>query len=197
VSEVLAGPAVEDVDPPMLAAVLSSVVFERRRSVRRPGTGHPGRLAPRHPPARSGGRQQARRAAGSHVDHDLDRRMAEVMTVAEQVRATEEVHRVPPTRMPDPALARAIHIWASGGDLDDAFDAVDPAVTTLAAGDFVRMVRQVADLVGQAAAGSGGTPLADAARAVLPKLVRDVVATQAAAATSAAPRSTTERTGGS
>jgi len=197
VSEVLAGPAVEDVDPPVLAAVLSSVVFERRRSVRRPGTGHPGRLAPRHPPGRSGGRQRARRATGSHVDQDLDRRMAEVMAVAEQVRATEEVHRVPPTRMPDPALARAVHIWASGGDLDDAFDAVDPAVTTLAAGDFVRLVRQVADLVGQAAAGSGGTPLTAAARAVLPTLVRDVVATQPAAATSTTPRSTTERTDGS
>lgn len=120
--------------------------------------------------------------------------MVVVMSVADQVRATEKVHNVPPTRLPDPALARAVHVWARGGDLDQAFGAVDPSVTTLAPGDFVRLVRQVADLVGQAAAGAPGTPLTETARTVLPALVRDVVAAQSATVP-VVPWSTTKRTG--
>jgi ATP-dependent RNA helicase HelY len=52
-----------------------------------------------------------------------------------------------PTRRPDPGFIGVAHGWASGGDLDDVLD--DEQLT---AGDFVRTMKVLLDVLGQLAA---------------------------------------------
>ena len=96
--------------------------------------------------ARGRGRPGARRA-WSRLWRELD--------------ALEREHQLDFLREPDPGFAWAAYRWAEGDDLDDVLDGTD-----LAAGDFVRWVKQLLDLAGQVAdaAGDGrrcATPPAD------------------------------------
>jgi ATP-dependent RNA helicase HelY len=76
--------------------------------------------------------------------------------------------RLPLTRRPDPGFAALAYDWASGIDLDDL------GGLTLAPGDFVRVSRQLVDLVRQLRDIS--PELADEARAALAAIDRGVVA---------------------
>jgi ATP-dependent RNA helicase HelY len=87
------------------------------------------------------------------------------------VQALERQHRLDFTRLPDLGFAWATYRWAEGDDLDDVLGATD-----LAAGDFVRWVKQVIDLAGQVADAAGAGPVRDAARDVVRALRRGVVA---------------------
>jgi ATP-dependent RNA helicase HelY len=75
------------------------------------------------------------------------------------------------TRAPDPGLCVAIWHWAGGADLDDVL--VDTDIT---GGDFVRGVKQIADLCQQVAAAYRGTPLGRHTRRAADQLIRGVVA---------------------
>ena len=68
-------------------------------------------------------------------------------------------------------FAWAAQQWAEGAKLDEVL-----TVTDLAAGDFVRWMKQLLDLAGQVADAAGGTPLRDTARATVDALRRGVVA---------------------
>ncbi len=131
-------------DPAELAAVLSVLVFEARRtedaSLRWPG----GRT-------RSVMEEMAR----------LWRDLAEV----------EREHGLEFLREPDPGFAWAAWRWALGDDLDDVLLGTD-----LAAGDFVRWVKQLVDLAGQVADAAGDSPLRRTARDTVAALRRGVVA---------------------
>ena len=59
-------------------------------------------------------------------------------------------HRLDFLREPDPGFAWAAWRWAEGDDLDDVLEG-----TELAAGDFVRWVKQLVDLAGQVADAAG------------------------------------------
>jgi ATP-dependent RNA helicase HelY len=89
----------------------------------------------------------------------------------------EKDHRLEFLREPDLGFAWAAQRWAEGGTLDEVLTETD-----LAAGDFVRWMKQVLDLAGQvadaagAAGGPGGTALRDTARATIDVLRRGVVA---------------------
>lgn len=92
--------------------------------------------------------------------------------------AREEDAGLTPTRMLDPAFAEVVFRWAQGADLDDAIGNAD-----LTPGDFVRGVKQVADLLRQIREASAGLPsasgqavLSDAAHAASKEIVRGVVA---------------------
>lgn len=85
--------------------------------------------------------------------------------------ALEKDHRVDYLREPDLGFAWAAYRWAEGDDLDEVLH-----VTDLAAGDFVRWVKQLLDLAGQVADAAAGTPLRDTAREVVRRLRRGVVA---------------------
>jgi ATP-dependent RNA helicase HelY len=83
----------------------------------------------------------------------------------------ERSHRLDFLRQPDLGFAWAAHQWARGAELDDVL-----TVTDLAAGDFVRWMKQLLDLTGQVADAAGPGALRDTAREAVRALKRGVVA---------------------
>jgi ATP-dependent RNA helicase HelY len=109
------------------------------------------------PPRLPGGRVKDVIAAMVKVWADLD--------------ALERDHHLDFLRQPDLGFAWAAYRWAEGDDLDDVLTVVD-----LAAGDFVRWMKQLVDLAGQVADAAGDSPLRRTARQVVDVLKRGVVA---------------------
>lgn len=90
--------------------------------------------------------------------------------------ALERDHRLDFLRQPDLGFAWVAYRWAEGDELDDVLE-----VSDLAAGDFVRWMKQLIDLAGQVADAAGATPLRESAREVVRRLRRGVVAYSALA----------------
>jgi ATP-dependent RNA helicase HelY len=114
----------EDLSPAELAAALSVLVFEARRS--------DDALAPRLP----GGRVKDTLAQMVALWADLD--------------ALERDHHLDFLREPDLGFAWAAYSWANGATLDEVLTETD-----LAAGDFVRWMKQLLDLTDQVADAAG------------------------------------------
>ncbi len=74
----------------------------------------------------------------------LKRALGDVVSLASEIRAMEKVFGLDPFRELDGGFVAAAYRWAQGADLDDALGDLE-----LPGGDFVRNIRQVADLVGQ------------------------------------------------
>jgi ATP-dependent RNA helicase HelY len=87
------------------------------------------------------------------------------------ISAREEAASLPVTRMLDPAFAEIAFRWSQGADLDDALGDAE-----LTPGDFVRAVKQVADLLRQIRDATSGTALSATAAEAANSLVRGVVA---------------------
>jgi ATP-dependent RNA helicase HelY len=87
----------------------------------------------------------------------------------------EHEHRLPGTDQPSPALATAMHAWARGTGLGAVL-----ADTDLAAGDFVRLAKQVVDLLDQISI-VADAELGATARAAIDAVRRGVVAYGSAA----------------
>jgi len=85
--------------------------------------------------------------------------------------ALERDHRLDFLRRPDLGFAWVAYRWAEGDDLDDVL-----MVSDLAAGDFVRWMKQLVDLAGQVAHAAGDSTLRNTAREVVKRLRRGVVA---------------------
>ncbi|GAB6987402.1 DEAD/DEAH box helicase [Nocardioides pyridinolyticus] len=90
--------------------------------------------------------------------------------------ALERDHKLDFLRQPDLGFAWVAYRWAEGDELDDVL-----MVSDLAAGDFVRWMKQLIDLAGQVADAAGPTPLRENAREVVRRLRRGVVAYSALA----------------
>ena len=129
------------------AAALSVLVFEARR---------PDDDAPRVP--------------GGATRDAID----ELVRLAGRVQTLEKQHRLDFTRQPDLGFAWATYRWAEGDDLDEVLSG--PGGLGLAAGDFVRWMKQVIDMAGQVADAAGAGPVRDTARDVVRALRRGVVA---------------------
>ncbi|WP_179519555.1 DEAD/DEAH box helicase [Nocardioides perillae] len=100
--------------------------------------------------------------------------IAETVRIWADLDALEKEHRLDYLREPDLGFAWAAWRWAEGDELDDVL-----RVTDLAAGDFVRWVKQLLDLADQVAdaAGSlGDAALRETARTASRALRRGVVA---------------------
>ena len=97
--------------------------------------------------------------------------LAAMVDIWARLDALEREHRLAFLREPDLGFAWAAYRWASGATLDDVLTEAD-----LAAGDFVRWVRQLLDLVDQVADAAGDDPLRATARAAGAALRRGVVA---------------------
>jgi ATP-dependent RNA helicase HelY len=82
----------------------------------------------------------------------------------------EGEHHLDFLRQPDPGFAWAAYRWAEGDELDSVLTDVD-----LAAGDFVRWMKQLLDLTGQFADAAGDSPLRKSARESVRRLRRGVV----------------------
>ena len=135
----------DDLDAAGLAALASCLVYEPRRE-------------------------------GSDVgDHGLPRgafRAALEATEAvwEELSALEVHHRLPEGQPPSPGIARATQKWAQGVALDVVLRDAD-----LAAGDFVRWMKQAVDLLDQLSIVADG-PLGRRARQAIDGIRRGIVA---------------------
>ncbi|GAB2862794.1 DEAD/DEAH box helicase [Nocardioides pacificus] len=103
--------------------------------------------------------------------------IAETVHLWAGLDALEKEHRLDYLREPDLGFAWAAYRWAEGDELDDVLTA-----TGLAAGDFVRWVKQLLDLAGQVADAAGDdAALRSTAREAVKRLRRGVVAYSALA----------------
>ncbi len=87
------------------------------------------------------------------------------------LKELESEHALDFLREPDPGFAKVAWQWASGHRLESVLMDGD-----LTAGDFVRAVRQLLDLLDQVAEAAGDTPLRDTAKLAIGSLNRGVVA---------------------
>lgn len=101
---------------------------------------------------------------------ELDRRWEHVLSVSSELNRLEADYRLTPMRRPDPGFGRIAYQWSDGAAFDDL------TAQSMAPGDFVRVSRQLVDLLRQ---------LRDAAReldseadAALRSVDRGVVAAQ-------------------
>ncbi len=97
--------------------------------------------------------------------------LADTVRLWGDLESLQREHKIEFSREPDLAFAFAAYRWAEGDDLDEVLDATD-----LAAGDFVRWVKQLVDLAGQVADAAGSGPLRETARETVSLLRRGVVA---------------------
>ncbi len=98
--------------------------------------------------------------------------VADTMTnLCTDLQRLEREHRVRFLHQPDFGFAHAVWQWSMGASLDDVLGQMD-----LAAGDFVRAMKQLIDVVAQIADAAGPGPLRDTAREALDLLRRGVVA---------------------
>ncbi len=97
--------------------------------------------------------------------------LAEMVSIWSDLDALEREHHLDQLHEPDLGFAWAAYRWAEGDELDDIL-----AGTGLAAGDFVRWVKQLLDLADQVADASGGSELRAVARETAKRLRRGVVA---------------------
>jgi superfamily II RNA helicase len=206
VAEAVAADVLAHAEPSVLAGVLSSLVFERRRARRpggendagrsrdrggrrgRAGHGHDGRDGRHAHGGRRGppydqtkpGRRSTGKGGGDRLGErrrqEIAERLAELDLVADRVRAVEEVHLVPRTRQPEPGLAGAVTSWGRGASFGTVLDVAARDVGEIAPGDFVRTVKQLVDLVGQVAVVAPNPATAAAADEAVRLLRRDVVA---------------------
>jgi ATP-dependent RNA helicase HelY len=135
----------DDLDAPALAALASSLVYEPRREGAEPGD----RGMPRG----------AFRAALEATE-----------AVWEELSALEVHHRLPEGTAPSPGIALATQRWAQGGQLDAVLRDAE-----LAAGDFVRWMKQAVDLLDQLSIVADG-PLGRRARQAIDGIRRGIVA---------------------
>lgn len=97
--------------------------------------------------------------------------LAEMVSIWADLDALERDHHLDQLHEPDLGFVFAAYRWAEGDELDDVLDATD-----LAAGDFVRWVKQLLDLADQVADAAGSGALRDTARETAARLRRGVVA---------------------
>ncbi|MEO5853107.1 MAG: DEAD/DEAH box helicase [Nocardioides sp.] len=88
----------------------------------------------------------------------------------QELAALEKEHHLDFLREPDRGFAWAAYRWAEGHDLDEVLGG-----TTMAAGDFVRWMKQLIDVTGQVADAAGDSPLRRTAREAVRRLRRGVV----------------------
>ncbi len=101
---------------------------------------------------------------------ELDARWSEVEALWKNLIDMETRHRLSPTRQADPGFGRLAYEWAGGVSFDDL------SIGAMAAGDFVRVSRQLADLLRQLRDGVG--ELREPATESLALIDRGVVAAQ-------------------
>ncbi len=97
--------------------------------------------------------------------------LADMVSIWSDLDALEREHHLDQLHEPDLGFAWAAYRWAEGDELDDILDATD-----LAAGDFVRWVKQLLDLADQVADATTDPALRKVARQTSSRLRRGVVA---------------------
>jgi superfamily II RNA helicase len=167
-AEMLRAEVLRGAEPAVVAGVLSGLIFEPRRARRVPGGSSQGR--------RRGKKGALPDRLGEARRRELSERLNRMAALAERVHAVEEVHLVPRTRSVEPGLATAVAAWARGAELSTVLAVAARDCGEIAPGDFVRVVKQVADLAEQVAHVGADPEVGESALALLPMLLRSVVA---------------------
>jgi ATP-dependent RNA helicase HelY len=94
----------------------------------------------------------------------------EVMRLWKLIKKAEELRGLDLTREPDPGFAARVHKWASGAPLEEVLGEDDPA------GDFVRVMKQLTDLLRQLEEVAPSQNLKDTVRIAIDGIQRGVVA---------------------
>jgi ATP-dependent RNA helicase HelY len=140
----------DQLPPPELAAVVSSLVYEARRD----------------------GPSEARVPQGLVSDA-----LAETARLWAGLEADERRHKLERTRQPDAGFAWTVFRWARGESLERVMTAAESAGAEFSAGDFVRWCRQVIDLLEQLRDVMGtDAPVGAAAKEAVKAMRRGVVA---------------------
>lgn len=168
VAQAIVDGVLDGLEPALVAGALSAFVFEPRRA-RRGGPGGPAR-------ARTAVRATANDRLGQRRREALEATMAVLAAQSARLGGLEEVHLVAHTRRPEPQAGPAVAAWARGATLSDALAVVARDAGEVAPGDFVRIVRQVADLCEQVGRLCSAPATAAAADEAARLVVRSVVA---------------------
>lgn len=139
ISESLALGIFDDLEPAEMAGLLSSFVFESKRSAR-PHAAHQ---------VSTKKRRSLNDRLGPQRRSNLVERQGEIVAVAAAVFEIEERHRVPHAKDPDGRFANTIAAWARGANLSTVLDLAELEVGQTSPGDFVRQAKQVVDLCEQ------------------------------------------------
>ena len=86
------------------------------------------------------------------------------------LKRLEREHRLTYLREPDFGFAHAVWSWVKGASLDDVL-----RETEMAAGDFVRAMKQLIDVLAQIGDAAGASELRDTVHEALTELRRGVV----------------------
>jgi len=105
-------------------------------------------------------------------DQSSARAVESLRKIWRQLHLVERDRRLESSPPLDLGFARSAYAWASGATLGEIVD-----VTGMAAGDFVRWIRQCVDCAGQISDSTRGTPLAHRCRDLVSALRRGVVGT--------------------
>jgi ATP-dependent RNA helicase HelY len=97
--------------------------------------------------------------------------LADMVSIWSDLEALEREHHLDQLHEPDLGFAWAAYRWAEGDELDDILEVAD-----LAAGDFVRWVKQLLDLTDQIVGATSSAELRKTARETSARLRRGVVA---------------------
>ncbi len=103
-------------------------------------------------------------------DRESARAIEGLRKLSRELSLLERDHRLEPAPPLDPGFAKAAWLWADGASLGEVVE-----TTGLAAGDFVRWVRQCVDSAGQIADAVRGTPLAERCHRLVRAMRRGVV----------------------
>lgn len=144
IAEGVASGVFNDLSVPDLAAVVSSLVYERR--------------------------------ATDDLDHPFPSSASQLAVekleeLSLKIRDDEELSGLPVHRFPDNGLCRAASVWASGGNLANVLS----VLPDMGAGDFVRYIRQIVDILRQLERASVNPALASHARKASDAMYRGLV----------------------
>ncbi|MEQ8841387.1 MAG: DEAD/DEAH box helicase [Acidimicrobiales bacterium] len=146
IAEAIDGGHLDGLEPPALASLVSCFTYEHRRPTPPPEPWFPSKAA--------------------------KQRFREIDRLASDLAGHETHHGVPPTRPPEAGFAPIAHAWAAGEDLAVLLDTDDE----LNAGDFVRNIKQLMDLLRQIAVVAPDPTTARSARQAADSIHRGVVA---------------------
>ncbi|MDP7067857.1 MAG: DEAD/DEAH box helicase [Acidimicrobiales bacterium] len=103
----------------------------------------------------------------------IKKKVEVLLAHSSRLRREERERGLPESRAPDPTIIGTVHGWASGHELADVLD------DATSAGDFVRHIRQVIDLLSQIGEVAPTNELRTCARQACGLLDRDLVAAAA------------------
>ena len=152
----------DNLDPRVLAATASFFAFEGRR---------PAAPAKGAPPIRRSDLPRISKAASI----ELSQLFQKCETVVVRVNNAEVAHGLPLTRRIDQGFAQVAYQWACGADLEACLDLAASECGINTPGDFIRTIKQTADIVEQISLASRNRETTQSARDALRLLERGII----------------------